>query len=296
MRRRRVSIPIPARVMATTVLAIGVFAIPTTGTLSHVVKPTGNAVPGDELRTTVAAATVADELLPSLARSAFLTAGAPGGADSVTAVAPLHAVGGPTVEETDGPEPSIHDPATARLLDEEVAGTYLDDLLDAARPALTRWPARGDTPVRYWLQPGTDVPDFTPGNDQRVGEAFAVWEQSGIPLSFVQTPDSTEADIIVVWASRFDEPISGRTRWMHDRRGWIRSARVTIALHRYTGELLDGDALHAIALHEVGHALGMDHSSDLDDVMAPRVHVRTLSDADRATARLLYRLPAGLHR
>jgi len=199
-------------------------------------------------------------------------------------------------EETDTPAPSISDSATAALLAVEGPGTYVNELLDAARPSLTRWPARGDAPVRYWLQPGTDLPDYTPGNNERVGEAFDAWGQSGIPLSFVQTPDSTEADIIVVWMSRFDEPISGRTRWMHDRRGWIRSARVTIALHRYTGELLDGDALHAIALHEVGHALGMDHSSDLDDVMAPRVHVRTLSDADRATARLLYRLPAGLHR
>ena len=51
--------------------------------------------------------------------------------------------------------------------------------------------------------------------------------------------------------------------------------------------------MHAMALHEVGHLLGLDHTADETSIMTPKVRVRDLSNADRATIRLLYTLPAG---
>jgi predicted Zn-dependent protease len=51
--------------------------------------------------------------------------------------------------------------------------------------------------------------------------------------------------------------------------------------------------VRAIALHEVGHAIGLAQSDDRHDIMAPLVRVAALSVGDRATARLLYALPAG---
>ncbi|HEX3868652.1 MAG TPA: matrixin family metalloprotease, partial [Gemmatimonadaceae bacterium] len=62
------------------------------------------------------------------------------------------------------------------------------------------------------------------------------------------------------------------------------------------GELLDEDSMRAMAMHEIGHLLGLDHTSDELSIMAPKVRVRELSDADRATVRLLYSLPAGSFR
>jgi predicted Zn-dependent protease len=66
-----------------------------------------------------------------------------------------------------------------------------------------------------------------------------------------------------------------------------------LATHMGDGRPLDGQSLRAIALHEIGHLIGLAHSDDGHDVMAPLVRVTALSAADRATARLLYTLPAG---
>jgi len=72
-----------------------------------------------------------------------------------------------------------------------------------------------------------------------------------------------------------------------------RDANITLAVHHNSGDTLDDEAVRAMALHEIGHLLGLDHTTDSTSVMAARVRVRQLSDADRATARLIYTLPAG---
>jgi predicted Zn-dependent protease len=148
-------------------------------------------------------------------------------------------------------------------------------------------------PLRVWVGDGAHIESWDPTYPQRVREAFSAWETVGIPVRFTFVLDSTDADIHVGWVNQFDAPISGKTLWSRDRHWWIVGASITLALHHNGGEALDGSAVHAIALHEAGHLLGLDHTADPANIMTPKLRVRELSDADRATIRLLYTLPPG---
>lgn len=173
------------------------------------------------------------------------------------------------------------------------AGTYISEILHARDSALARWRDRRGAPLRVWVQPLSGVADWHRPYVSEVKRAFTAWDTLALPVRFRFVDDSSRAHVHVAFIDRFREPISGRTRWARDENYWITDASITLAVHHRTGEILEDDAMHAMALHEVGHLLGLDHTIDPSSVMAPKVRVRSLSSADRATARLLYSVPAG---
>lgn len=173
------------------------------------------------------------------------------------------------------------------------AGTYIGDILNERDSSIARWADRSGTPLTVWIQPHSNVADFGNAYVARVREAFEDWDCLHLPVHFTFVSDSADAEVHVNWIDRFAQPISGRTRWSRDDDWVITDANITLALHHQRGELLDHESMHAMALHEIGHLLGLDHTQDTMSVMAPKVRVRALSEADRATVRLLYALPTG---
>jgi len=180
-----------------------------------------------------------------------------------------------------------------RRLDESAAGTYIGEVLADRDSALARWPDRVARPLTIWVQSADSLHDWNPAFIPQVKDAFQTWESTDIPVGFVFVRDSAAAEVHVTWCDHFDEQISGKTMWARDENWWIVDANIVIALHHNHGETLDPSAIRAIALHEVGHLLGLDHTSDTTNIMTPRVRVRDLSAADRATMKLLYTLPPG---
>jgi hypothetical protein len=100
----------------------------------------------------------------------------------------------------------------------------------------------------------------------------------------------------VVWIDRFPPDAGqriGRTDRARDSNGWIVGANIVVALHDSAGRVFMPNELAGIVRHEVGHALGLDHSKDRTTMMYPESTVHEIAAADRATLRLLYTLPPG---
>jgi predicted Zn-dependent protease len=126
-----------------------------------------------------------------------------------------------------------------------------------------------------------------------VKEAFNRWESAGIGVRFATVTDTADADILVRWIDHFDFDRAGQTDLTWDQAGRVRKAAILLALRTHTGIVLPDPALLTVAVHEAGHALGLPHSPDSNDVMFPATQTGILSDRDRRTAQVLYQLPTG---
>lgn len=172
--------------------------------------------------------------------------------------------------------------------------TYLDEILVSRGGNIARWIDRRDNPITVWIQKSPQgVSDFWPEYPTLARDAFYTWSNAGIPLRFLFIDDSASAEVRVRWVDRFTDSAAGKTYWARDVNWWILGADVELSLHSAEGQAYDRQAVHAIALHEVGHLIGLDHSANRDNIMSPRVHTMRLSTADLRTANVIYRLPPG---
>ncbi|HEX2250961.1 MAG TPA: matrixin family metalloprotease [Gemmatimonadales bacterium] len=169
--------------------------------------------------------------------------------------------------------------------------TYLDSLIASTDSVVRRWPDAG-TPLRVAIIEG-GAPGYQPRMAGYVREALGRWEGAGIGTRFTTTNDTSGAEIQVRWIDHFDFDRAGQTDLTWDQAGQVRKALILLALRTSTGITLPDAALLTVAVHEVGHALGLPHSPDSGDVMFPATQTGVLSDRDRRTAQVLYQLPTG---
>lgn len=197
------------------------------------------------------------------------------------------------MRRTSAPPPVRDVEDIRRQLRQGAAGTYLVAMLGQLDSALYRWTDRLADPLRVWVAPPPG-----PGPDEQAKEvrsAFMEWASLGIPMRFTFVVREDDADVRVNWIDRFtSDSRIGNTRWIHDQYLWMQpGTEITLATHYQQGEPIRNDILRAIAMHEVGHLLGLPHSPDSSDIMFPRMHTPTISPADRASVRLLYSVSAG---
>jgi matrixin len=171
--------------------------------------------------------------------------------------------------------------------------TYLNEIV-AASPdsALHRWDGRVVAPVRVSLTPGS-VANFQPAFLDAVRGALERWVNAGVPIRFNLDADSSMAEVRFHWRIQFEGDRSGQTDLQWDADGHVTKGDITLATFDLKGQPLDADGVRIMALHEIGHLLGLDHSPDPSDIMYATPKVRDLSPHDIATVLLLYDLAPG---
>lgn len=181
---------------------------------------------------------------------------------------------------------------TRERIREDAGQSYLADMLAEADSMLRRWPdGRRLEPLRLAIVRGS-APGFR--EDFVGGVVWAVGRWNGVvPVQLATGADSARADIVVTWSGQLDSNRTGRTDLTWSSRGEIRRATVLLATHAPDGRILDAAQMTAVALHEIGHALGLGHSPVESDALYPMTRATQLSERDRRTARLLYELPPG---
>jgi len=182
--------------------------------------------------------------------------------------------------------------AARQHLSREGGRTYLDSLIISTDSLVRRWPDRNGAPLKVCLVEGGPS-DYRSRMAGFVQDALSRWENTGIGMRFTPISDSTDADIVVRWIDHFDFDRAGQTDLTWDRAGRIHRAAISLALRTNAGFPLPDAALLSVAVHETGHALGVPHSPDSNDVMFPATRTGTLSERDRRTAEVLYQLPPG---
>jgi tetratricopeptide (TPR) repeat protein len=156
-----------------------------------------------------------------------------------------------------------------------------------------------------YMQPGNTVKGWKPEMTELVKSAFGEWERAlGKRIHFLYTAEMAKADVVVTWAPKPKGLEIGHQniQWGNDNK--LTNAEIEISLLRANGKPLNNLEFKYVALHEIGHVLGIrGHSTNPNDVMYATLQPQSasLSARDIATIRALYQQkpeitnPYGIH-
>lgn len=134
---------------------------------------------------------------------------------------------------------------------------------------------------------------FIPQNNynQTIQSAFTQWEvASNSTITFLHINDESSSDIRVIFTSNMPQKLGGLTKTYY-RNNTIIKADIFLPEKTPQNELLNEKTIHMLAIHEIGHSLGIiGHSDNAKDIMSTSdiTQLQGITKADANTLRLLY--------
>jgi predicted Zn-dependent protease len=175
-------------------------------------------------------------------------------------------------------------------------GGAADYFKDAVSEGLFRWPLKR-FPLRVHIVSADILKSYRPEYEEAVRQSIDDWDKATVGQIGLKIVDSVDdADITVNFVDDLHAPAlraeAGKAQ-LHGSMEGVDSASVQLlTLSPFPDQLMTKDFMRMIAVHEIGHALGLTgHSPYEEDVMFPALsNQRGITSRDVATLYKLYEI------